>query len=372
MESQRLIQQTFLSLWVLLLPFWDLGAGIALILAFLAAILAKDTWAQSTWIRSPSFWPLWGVLLMVGFGGLWHGISLDTALRYLPLLLIFWAFDGPSVQRSLPLGATIVMSYLLGAGILRVVDGAPWDTLVYRGLLKGLHQHVYIGTYLLLAALAVQWGPWAGRLKGLYWGLTLLFLGLLGAKMLLISALFAAAWLAYRNRAVPRWSLPAAVILILGFGVAQVLAQGRGLGHVFKPIDPYWATGSVDTRVIQAQAAWELIIEKPWSGWGPEGAQEALEDRYEAFNYRFGIKRHVNVHNQFLQWALSYGLVGLGILLVSVFAGLRASKLSAPALGAFGFYFGSMWLTESFMERSLGIALVAMAWAWLVELSDRN
>jgi hypothetical protein len=35
-------------------------------------------------------------------------------------------------------------------------------------------------------------------------------------------------------------------------------------------------------------------------------------------------------------------------------------------------YFGSIWLTESFMERSLGVALFALAWAWSMENTDAN
>ena len=372
MESKRLIHRIFLSLWVLLLPFWDLGAGMALAGAFLASLMADPTAARAKWTQSAGYWPLWGILVMVGLGSAWHPISSEVALRYTPLALLFWAYDRSIVQRILPVGALGVMIYLLGAGLLRIIDGAPWDTLVYRGLLKGLHQHVYIGTYLLLAAVAAQGGPWTGRWKGLYWALTLLFLGLLGAKMLLISAGLAATWIAYQPRTIPRWSAPAAVILIVGFGVSQVLAQGRAMGHVFKPVDPYWATGSVDTRVVQAQAAWSLIQEKPWLGWGPGAAQKALDARYEVMNYRFGMQRHLNVHNQFLQWALTYGLVGLGIVWVFALAGFRAWTPPLTALGAFAFYFGSLWLTESFMERSLGLTLVALSWAWIVEISESD
>ena len=41
-------------------------------------------------------------------------------------------------------------------------------------------------------------------------------------------------------------------------------------------------------------------------------------------------------------------------------------------LGVFVLYFGSLWLTESFMERSLGVSLVAMAWMWGVVPKKEN
>ncbi len=49
MESPSLIHRIFLSLWVLLLPFWDLGAGVALVLAFFAAVLPNLSAARRRW-----------------------------------------------------------------------------------------------------------------------------------------------------------------------------------------------------------------------------------------------------------------------------------------------------------------------------------
>ena len=369
MEPQRLIHRLFLSLWVLFLPFWDFGAGVALVLAFLSAVLPNLQAAKQKWLDSASFWPLWGIVLMVGVGSILHeGASLQTHLRLLPIVLLFWSFDRETIQRSLPLGASVVMLYLLVGGLIRLWEGADASVLVYRGLLAGLHQHVYLGTYLLLGAVAVHQSAFSSRLKAIYWAITLLFLGLLGAKMLMASAFLAALWWVYRAKHLPRWAVPAAVLLLLGFGLAQGLSEGRALGHVLKPVDPYWATGSVDTRVVQAKAALKAWAEKPWLGWGPADKQAALEGVYAEWNYRFGLKRHLNVHNQFLEWTLSYGLVGLGLLLVAAMAGIR--RLPKAPWGLILLYFGSLWLTESFMERSLGVALFALVWAWMADQAN--
>ncbi|NDD47129.1 MAG: O-antigen ligase domain-containing protein [Flavobacteriia bacterium] len=363
MEPQRLIHRLFLSLWVLFLPFWDFGAGAALVLAFAAAVVPDLQNAGRKFRESASFWPLWGLFGLVLLGTLWHGAALDSLLRMLPLLLLFWAFDRETIVRTLPLGASLLMLYLLGGGLYRVWQGADWSVFVYRGLLEGLHQHVYIGTYLLLGAVAVQVSAFSARITALFWAITLLFLGLLGAKMLLISALLAAIWWLYRSKSLPRWALPAAIFLVLGFVTAQGLSEGRALGHVFKPLDPYWATGSVDTRAVQAKAALQASAEKPWLGWGPSEKQAALEQVYAEWNYRFGLKRHLNVHNQFLEWTLAYGLVGMALLVVVCTAAAR--NMPKRPWGLLILYFGSLWVTESFMERSLGVALFGLAWAWM-------
>ena len=369
MESQRIIHRFFLSLWLILLPFWDLGAGLALVLAFLAVVWRDRTAAKVKWLQSASFWPLWGIVAMVGIAGLWHESELETHLRVLPCMLLFWAFDRETIQKALPLGGLILMLYLLGSGAVRFLEGADFSTLLYRGLLEGLHQHVYIGSYLLIAVVAVWTGRLGWRIKGLYTALVLFFLGLLGAKMLILSTFLSVLWFVHRRGRLPAKAGWAGLLLVLGFVLTQAFSEGRALGHVLKPVDPYWATGSVDTRVVQAQAAWTLIQERPWTGWGTVEKQAALDSRYTEMNYRFGMKRHLNVHNQFLEWALSYGLVGIGVLLLSWIVAFRLAPWEPFSLGLVLIYFGSLWLTESMMERSLGVSLFALAWAWMVDQS---
>ena len=104
MESQRIIHRFFLSLWLILLPFWDLGAGLALLLAFLAVVWRDRSAAKVKWLQSASFWPLWGIVAMIGIAGLWHESELETHLRVLPCMLLFWAFDRETIQKSAALG----------------------------------------------------------------------------------------------------------------------------------------------------------------------------------------------------------------------------------------------------------------------------
>ena len=49
-------------------------------------------------------------------------------------------------------------------------------------------------------------------------------------------------------------------------------------------------------------------------------------------------------------------------------AGIR--RLPKAPWGLILLYFGSLWLTESFMERSLGVALFALVWAWMADQAN--
>ena len=369
MEPQRLIQRIFLSLWVLLMPFWDFGAGMALAIAFVAAYWPGKERSHFNLAEKRAHWPLWGIVGMVLFGSIWHPIPLDYLIRFLPLVLIYWVFDRKIIIKMLPLGSMVVVLYLLGHGCYRLLKGEGWSVFVYSELVEGLHQHVYIGTYLLLGGMAVQMGMHSNRIKGIFWTCILLFLGLLGAKTLVLGASLAGIWVAYRARKIPRWMRFAGGFLLLGFATSQTLSEGRALGHVVKPLDPYWATGSVDTRAVQAKAAFKVIAVKPWLGWGPMEKQAALENVYTEWNYRFGLKRHLNVHNQFIEWVLTFGL--LGIILAAFMVLISVPALRKLPFGVLLIYFGTLWMTESFMERAFGIALFSLSWAWMAQSKDQ-
>jgi O-antigen ligase len=116
----------------------------------------------------------------------------------------------------------------------------------------------------------------------------------------------------------------------------------------------------VDSRVVQAKAAWRLIEQQPLLGYGVDRVQPELDRVYRDWNYRFGIKRQLNVHNQFLQLWVGIGLLGMGIWLIGLaycaiklnwYRGAQALAITVLLL----------LLTESMLERAMGIVLVASA-----------
>jgi O-antigen ligase len=138
-----------------------------------------------------------------------------------------------------------------------------------------------------------------------------------------------------------------------------ILPSERGLGK-FLNADPYWATGSVDSRVVQTKAAWRLIEQQPLFGYGVDRVQPELDLVYRDWNYRFGIKRQLNVHNQVLQLWAGIGLVGMGIWLIGL--AYCATKLSwNREAQALAIAVVLLLLTESMLERAMGTALIASA-----------
>jgi hypothetical protein len=169
-------------------------------------------------------------------------------------------------------------------------------------------------------------------------------------------------------------------ILVLIFGtflLSQKFAEGRDMGHVFKPISPFWATGSFDTRVVQGQTAIQVWSNNKLRGVGPLKIQEELISEYARIDYRFGLKRGLNVHNQFLQYLSTYGLLGLLWITLAVIIVYRQNFLKSSMWIrkkgiAWILFFGCLFLTESYLERSLGITTWVLGWLWVIQDSENS
>lgn len=103
--------------------------------------------------------------------------------------------------------------------------------------------------------------------------------------------------------------------------------------------------------------------------------QEELMSEYDKIDYRFGLKRRLNVHNQFLQYLSTYGLLGLLWITVAIIIGFRQNFLKSSIwIRKKGitwlFFFGCLLLTESYLERSLGITTWVLGWLWVIQDSE--
>lgn len=67
-------------------------------------------------------------------------------------------------------------------------------------------------------------------------------------------------------------------------------------------------------RFEMVEVSLEAISEKPYTGYGIEGAQNVLLEKYLKYNYTHQYKYNYHSHNQYLQWGL-YGGIGLMLLL---------------------------------------------------------
>jgi len=356
---ERLITAYLVRAAVILMPWWDLGSGIA----FSAAALLSLASARGRWRPIPVDLALWSGFAAIAASALWTSApSFETLLRWSPLIYIPLAMrrQHRAWSGGLIVGGILLALGLLGNGIVQSIKAESLRPFLYRDFAEFAHQHSYLTLYLGLAAAALSadtWFPPALRKATLL--LFALVVLLAGSRMGIAAVSVGGLWW-YLGRTTLRAVLPkvlAACALIAVFLV--ILPSERGLGK-FLNADPYWATGSVDSRVVQAKAAWRLIEQQPLLGYGVDRVQPELDRVYREWNYRFGIKRQLNVHNQFLQLWVGIGLLGMGIWLIGL--AYCAIKLNwnrgAQALAITVLL---LLLTESMLERAMGIVLVASA-----------
>ena len=356
---ERLITAYMVRAAVILMPWWDLGSGIA----FAAAALLSLASARGRWRPLPVDLALWSGFAAIAASALWTSApSFETLLRWSPLIYIPLAMrrQHRAWSGGLIVGGILLALGLLGNGIVQSIKAESLRPFLYRDFAEFAHQHSYLTLYLGLAAAALSadtWFPPALRKATLL--LFALVVLLAGSRMGIAAVSVGGLWW-YLGRTTLRAVLPkvlAACALIAVFLV--ILPSERGLGK-FLNADPYWATGSVDSRVVQAKAAWRIIEQQPLLGYGVDRVQLELDRVYREWNYRFGIKRQLNVHNQFLQLWVGIGLLGMGIWLIGL--AYCAIKLNwnrgAQALAITVLL---LLLTESMLERAMGIVLVASA-----------
>lgn len=343
----------------ILMPWWDLGTGAALALAALISLVS----ARGRWKALPVDVALWAGFAALAASALWTTApSVETLLRWSPLLWVPLAMrrQHRAWHEGLIAGGIVVSLALLGHGLFLAWRTQSVDPLFYRDFAQFAHQHSYLTFYLALSAAALVTDlRFHGVVRPILLGLFALVAVLAGSRMGLASVVLGGLWW-YSGRSASRrvlpWGLGLAAVLLVA--VALVPSE-RSLGKLTKA-DPYWATGSVDTRVVQAKAAWRIIAQDPWRGVGVDAIQDRLDEVYAEWNYRFGLKRHLNVHNQLLQLWAGMGLLGMGIWAVGLAycAGKSSWNRGAQALALTLLL---LLLTESMLERAMGVVLVATA-----------
>lgn len=356
---ERLITAYLVRAAVILMPWWDLGSGIA----FAAAALLSLASARGRWRPLHVDLALWSGFAAIAASALWTSApSFETLLRWSPLIYMPLAMrrQHRAWSGGLIAGGILLTLGLLGNGIVQSIKAESLSPFLYRDFAEFAHQHSYLTLYLALAAAALSADTWfppaLRRLALLLFALVVL---LAGSRVGIAAVALGALWW-YLGRTTLLAILPkvlAVCALIALFLV--VLPSERGLGKFLKA-DPYWATGSVDSRVVQAKAAWRLIKRQPLLGYGVDRVQPELDRVYREWNYRFGIKRQLNVHNQFLQIWAGIGLIGMGIWLIGL--AYCAIKLNWDrGAQALAITVVLLLLTESMLERAMGIVLVASA-----------
>ena len=126
-------------------------------------------------------------------------------------------------------------------------------------------------------------------------------------------------------------------------------------------------TTSTGIRLILWENSLELIKESPFFGYGIGDNQELFARQMESKGYFILANKKTNCHNQYLQFLLSIGLVGLSFFALSILWLFSFFYKNKVHLGlAVVLFFLMVFISESFLERQNGIITYALFISLLV------
>lgn len=146
------------------------------------------------------------------------------------------------------------------------------------------------------------------------------------------------------------------VILFLNFGaISQRFAALFDSKNYFID-DNAW--NSIGVRITVMKCTWDTWVTVPFFGTGLGDQQAALNACYSSLGFISMVD--YNTHNQYLQFLLSGGIVGLAtFLFVLGYSARQALKRKNVLYLCFLFVFMMCCLTESILERQQGIMFLA-------------
>jgi O-antigen ligase len=122
---------------------------------------------------------------------------------------------------------------------------------------------------------------------------------------------------------------------------------------------------SMGMRKEAWKTAIEIIQSHPFIGVGSGNVESAMSKQYEKNQSLLITENRIGPHNQFLEFGIKNGLIGI-LLLLSLFIyllvkGLRTQNL--PLLATLAL-FSISFMLESVLERQHGIIIFALAFFW--------
>lgn len=379
---RHLLKRRTLALLAFALPFGHLAVTVAMLLWVLSELMTPE---RSRWIRTYRWWFLLPVLyfLLHLIGLTWSqnlrfglfDIEVKAGLLVIPLCLLAHGRPDPD-ERS-----TIVRWFLIGLILAFVSCLVPairtWSAtgslhgFFYQDFSRFLHPS-YFAWYADTAVLLLWLDPSDRLLKGSLKGGLLLFLSLLvflcnskaGFAGWIFATLFGAAVGSNRTKSFRSLLFAAAHVLLFVLLAWKAVPPSENRVQAMQEnlrADSLSARDPRSTaiRVHIWEAAWSLVRERPFSGYGTGDVKDVLLDRYAERGLAPAVEKRLNAHNQFLQSWVALGLAGL-LLLVWMLPAAAWRFRSSPLFFGFLLLTGFNFLVESMLETQAGVTFWAL------------
>ncbi|MEQ8625112.1 MAG: O-antigen ligase family protein [Vicingaceae bacterium] len=152
-----------------------------------------------------------------------------------------------------------------------------------------------------------------------------------------------------------------AVLVILFSQVDTIKSRFQSISNIFTTENiPKDSKESSRLRVLIWQEVFEILEEQPLLGVGTGDTKDELVKSYKKNGITYAYNNRLNAHNQYLEWLLTFGIIGTLIWLISFLVPmLFASRIKNQLYLFFCLIVLMVFLAESFLEREYGVVFFA-------------
>lgn len=311
-------------------------------------------------------------ILVLRVLGVFYGdtsLALKQLTRSLPILIlpvIFFLNRNKNIERFLLYGVITSLMFLFAYLEFKVVKSIfinketldyflRWKYLNYN-FVGNLDLHpAYIGLFIVLALYYTLFSNLVSKkLKGIIVLILFIFLFQLVARNAIILALiFFTYFLITLKKKTPIIIYSISIVVIV---LSILFHPSNYLRNKFFNLENTETTVVNSNRFVRLKASYEVFKEAPILGVGPGKDNILRKESYLRMNDMVAYNNNYNSHNQFMEFLSTYGLFGFLIFCtVIIFVVLKIAKSDNKKLFLLIFAFAFSCLTESVIERSMGI-----------------
>lgn len=187
----------------------------------------------------------------------------------------------------------------------------------------------------------------------------------LNSRGALLTLLFILAYLLFKQLYLKKYALFLIIAFFLTSFFYITYAHTR-LGDTVRNFNNSTVVKTEDPRITVWRNSFSLIKEKPIFGYGIGDAIHVMVEKHEENNFKHGVERRLDAHNQFLETWLQSGLIGLILLiLVFTFPFIQAIRKRQELLFLFLSVSFIQLLFESMFVRLAGVVYFAFFYCYL-------
>ena len=288
---------------------------------------------------------------------------------------IYWA------ARGLLLGSLLSAVMLLSLNFYEfIISGSPIIKLLgydhtgkeFLSPLSQMHP-VYYGSYIAFA-LAMLWRPvfrFSNKAKVMASFILILTIIFLNSRIIFIACL-----ILFLTGLFKKYTLKRTMLIVLGTASLLLLAYPfLNETYLYNKLikGSQWelsenvakantdADKPADSRMSRWVASMDLFLNQPLTGHGTASARKLLLREYEERDMLASIEQGYDSHNQYLGFAIDYGILGVCLLMAFFGFNFYGAYLQQDFLRfCFFILIAMICMTENFLIRNMGINFVAL------------